>query len=75
MPATESPTLILLLACGILMKGPVLARFFHRQQERLRSLLVDIRKDTHSLSLKEACLFAEINPVIELKAGDTSEQG
>jgi len=63
-----------LLASGILMKGPVLARFFNRQQERLHSLLVDIREDTRSLSLKEACLFAETNPVIELKAGDTSEQ-
>ncbi len=64
-----------LLPRGILMNGDVLARFFHRQQERLHSLLVDIRKDTRSLSLKEACLFAEINPVIELKAGDTSKQG
>ncbi len=64
-----------LLADGILMKGPVLARFFHRQQERLHSLLVNIREDTRSLSLKEVGLFAEINPVIELKAADTSEQG
>ena len=61
MPATKLPTLILSSTrqrhpherAG---HGP----FFSQQQERLRPLLVDIRKNTHSLSLKEACLFAEI---------------
>ncbi|MCF6186152.1 MAG: hypothetical protein L3J49_01560 [Desulfobulbaceae bacterium] len=56
-----------ILPRGILMKGPVLARFFHRQQERLRSLLIDIQHDTNSLSLKKARLLAETDDVLHLK--------
>lgn len=64
-----------ILPRGILMKGPVLARFLRRQQERLRPLVVDIRQDTHTLSLEEACLLAETTPYIKFKATETSEPG
>ena len=62
-----------LLTRGILMNGDVLARFFHRQQERLQSLLVDIRHDTNSLSLKDARLLAEADDTLLLKAIEAHE--
>ena len=57
-----------ILPRGILMKGSVLARFFHRQQERLHSLLIDIHHDTNSLSLKKARRIAETDDILHLKA-------
>lgn len=64
MIATE--TVEMLLPHGILIKGSVLTRFFHRQQERLRTLLVDIRHDASSPSLEEARLFVQSHAVIRL---------
>jgi len=63
-----------LLAQGILMKGAVLARFFHRQQERLQTLLIDIQYDTNALSLKKARLLAEAGDMLHLKAIEAHKQ-
>jgi len=56
-----------MLTEGILVKGPILARFFHKQQERLQSLLIDIRQNSMSLSMEDARLFAEAHSRIQLR--------
>ncbi len=56
-----------ILPRGILMKGSILARFFHRRQERLQTLLIDIRHDPAPLSLKGARRLAEEGDTLQLK--------
>jgi hypothetical protein len=56
-----------ILTAGILVKGSTLARFFHSQQKRLQPLLVDIRKNSMSLSPEDATLFAESHSRLQLK--------
>jgi len=63
-----------MLTAGLLVKGSTLARFFHKQQERLHPLLIDIRQNSISLSLEDARLFAESHSRLRLRVESTSKR-
>lgn len=59
-----------LLTRGILVNGPTLARFFHRQQKRLQPPLIDIRQNATSITLADALLLAKSHSRIKLRVDD-----
>jgi hypothetical protein len=64
---TATDTVGPLLEHGILIKGPILARFFKSRREPLQTLLTHIRQGDSSLSVDEAILLAESRPELFVK--------
>jgi hypothetical protein len=56
------------------MQGSTAARFFHKQQERLQSLLLDIQVAERVISLNEAALLAESHAMLQLKVQAISKE-